>query len=87
MKVLKITRKDFSSGLRPIFPLLEGFLQDIVAAVYLQVRDTVGAEIHRQLSTDIKDQFEKIFSERLEQVIEQKFEQKQLPPVEKGRPE
>jgi hypothetical protein len=57
---------------------LEGLFQDLIAAVYLQIRDTVGAEIKHELSRDIKNSFEKIFSDRLGLIIEQKFEQKQI---------
>jgi hypothetical protein len=57
---------------------LEKLFRDLIASVYLQIRDTVGSEIKHDLSEGIKNSFEKMFSERLEQTINNKFEQKQL---------
>jgi hypothetical protein len=78
MKVLKITRRDLNSEFL-LNTRMEGFFQDIVASIYLQIRDTIGAEIHRQLSEEIKSGFENLFSNNLEKLISNKFEQKQLP--------
>ena len=35
--------------------------QDIINSVYLQIRDTVGSEIHSQLSQQIEEGFAKLF--------------------------
>ncbi|HUT00634.1 MAG TPA: hypothetical protein VMY59_09985, partial [Candidatus Thermoplasmatota archaeon] len=38
----------------------DNLLQDIINAVYLQIRDTVGADIHSQLSQQIEEGFSKM---------------------------
>ena len=45
-------------------------LQDIIAGVYLQIRDTIGAELHQQLSRKIEEGFGNLFSNYLEKHIE-----------------
>jgi hypothetical protein len=58
---------------------LDDFLRDLISVVYLQVRDTVGAEIRERLSDQIKDGLEKMFQQNLSQVIESKLTDKMLP--------
>lgn len=53
-------------------------LQDMVHGIYLQIRDTIGSEIHYELSSQIKKDFEKLFSNKLENAINAGF-QKRLP--------
>ncbi len=56
-------------------------LVDMTSGIYLQIRNTVGSEIHRQLSTQIKNDFEELFSDKLENAIINGF-QKKLPLIE-----
>ena len=58
---------------------IEDLLRDIIASVYMQVRDTVAGGIHDALSTQIKDSFEKMFEEGLYKNITNKLDQKLLP--------
>ena len=46
--------------------------------MYLQIRDTIGGEIHQQLSTEIKDGFGKLVSNYLEKRIDTELDKKQL---------
>ena len=55
---------------------LRGFLQDLVRGVYFQVRDTVGGEVERTLSTQIKDNFERLFSGGLNHIVNKQLEDK-----------
>jgi len=55
---------------------VDRFLRDLVASVYFQVRDTVGKEVKRSLSTEIKDRFEELFSENLSWVVTKQLEDK-----------
>jgi len=57
---------------------VETLLRDIIASIYLQTRDTVGTEIYRELSIEIKNGLENMFQERLFANIENKFNQKQI---------
>ena len=54
------------------------FVRDIITSVYLQIRDTVGSEIHSQLRTQIEDGFGKMFANLIDKKINQGF-QKLLP--------
>ena len=54
------------------------FVRDIVNSIYLQVRDTIGSEIHYKLRTQIEDGFGNMFSKILEKKINYGF-QKLLP--------
>lgn len=54
------------------------FVRDIVNSVYLQVRDTIGSEIHSQLSQQIEDSFGNMYDKILDKKINQGF-QKLLP--------
>lgn len=67
------TKIDYDSGV-----LLENFVRDIIAAVHLQVRDTVGDSIYRQLSGEIKTGMEKLYSDKLLGAIGNGFEQRQI---------
>jgi hypothetical protein len=57
---------------------LNNFLQDLISVIYLQVRDTVAAGIHDDLSSQIKNSFEKMFEKGLYTTIEKKLDQKML---------
>ncbi len=59
---------------------LERFLRDIIAAVYFQVRDTVGNEIHQDLSSKLQKGFERYFNENLKKLIENNFSTKDSVP-------
>jgi hypothetical protein len=58
--------------------LFDDFVRDIINSVYLQVRDTVGAGIYRQLSGEVKSGLEKLFSNQLMGTIGNGFEQRQI---------
>jgi hypothetical protein len=57
---------------------IEEFLRDVIASIYLQIRDTVGSEIHLQLNEEIKSGFTNLFANILEKKITDEF-QKKLP--------
>ena len=57
---------------------IDKMLRDIIAGVYLQVRDTIGADIHQQISAELSKGFEKLFENAIEGKINNKF-QKLLP--------
>ena len=63
---------------------LERFFQDMIAAVYLQTRDTVGDEIKGHLSQEIHDQFETMFANGLSKTVDAKLDKALLPPAESG---
>ena len=52
----------------------ESFIRDLIASLYMQTRDTVGEEVYRKLSTEIKDGLEAMFQKRLSQSISQDIE-------------
>ena len=47
--------------------------QDILNSVYLQIRDTVGSEIHSNLSQQIEEGFSKLFSLPLAKKIDEQL--------------
>ena len=53
---------------------VEEAFRDIIASVYLQVRDTVGSAIYQNLKQDIQEGFEKMFSNGLERAINGEFD-------------
>jgi len=53
--------------------------QDIINSIYLQVRDTVGSEIHSELSQQIEEGFSKLFSLPLAKKIDEQLNRKLLP--------
>lgn len=53
--------------------IVEDFIRDMIHAMYQQVRDSVGAEIHSSLSQQIQNGFEKMYADSLERKIEEKF--------------
>jgi len=60
----------------------DNLLQDIINAVYLQIRDTVGADIHSQLSQQIEEGFSKMFSLPLAKKIDDQLTKALPPPKE-----
>lgn len=44
---------------------IENLFRDLVASVYLQIRDTVGSEIKDQLSRQMEDGFTNLFSKMI----------------------
>ena len=60
----------------------EEFLSMVVAAIYLQVRDTVGSEVHAQISEEIKSSFERMFSEGLSGQVRRMIDTKLSVPSE-----
>lgn len=58
--------------------LLEKFIREIINAVYLQVRDTIGEDVYRTLSGEIKEGLEEMYSAKLLKAIESGME-KQTP--------
>ncbi len=65
----------------------EDFFRDVIIAVYMQIRDSIGADIHQQLSEQIKDGFENIFNDSLSKTITKKLNQKMLPEKKKENDE
>jgi len=56
-----------------------GIIRDVINALYLQMRDTVGSEIHQQLSNQIEEGFSKLFELPLAKEISKRLNE-QLPP-------
>lgn len=54
------------------------FVRDIITSIYLQVRDTIGSEIHSKLRGQIETGFGNMFSKLIDKKINQGF-QKLLP--------
>lgn len=63
---------------------VESFLRDLIASMYLQIRDTVGSEIHQQLSEEITDGFAKLLSKNLESKVDGLFDRKMLDYKQEG---
>lgn len=57
---------------------IDAFLRDIISSVYLQVRDTVGEEIHGRLSRQITAGLAEMFDKRLGTTIEGGLNQRLL---------
>lgn len=55
---------------------LEDFLRDLISSIYLQIRDTIGSEIHQQLNQELSHGFAKLFNKFLGQKIENGFKDK-----------
>lgn len=49
---------------------LEDFVTHVIDSTYLQVRDTIGEEIERNLSSQIQDGLEKLYDKQLRNLIE-----------------
>jgi hypothetical protein len=60
------------------FDVEEG-LRDIISAIYLQIRDTVAAEVHSSLSDKIAEGFKKFFEQNLDATIHTQLDNKLLP--------
>lgn len=52
---------------------LEDYLRDVIHALFLQVRDSVGSEVESELTRQIKDGFEKMFQDQLGKLVQQKM--------------
>jgi hypothetical protein len=72
-KLLKFLDSNFNMDMK-----LEDYFRQIIAALYLQVRDTVGSEVYRQTSDDLKSFLETMFSENLSKTITNKLNEKLL---------
>jgi hypothetical protein len=57
---------------------VDSFLRDLIASVYLQVRDTVGSEISAGLSRQITDGLASMFEKKLDKAVEDGLTQKLL---------
>jgi len=60
--------------------------QDLINAFYLQIRDTIGADIHSQLSQQIEEGFSTLFSLPLAKRIDEQLN-KALPPKREKKDE
>jgi hypothetical protein len=60
--------------------------QDIINSMYLQIRDTVGSEIHSQLSQQIEEGFSTLFNLSLAKKINEQLN-KALPPPKRENDE
>jgi len=52
------------------------FLHDVISGIYLQIRDTVGSEIHQEISQQITGEIEKRLDRPLWKEIERRFDKK-----------
>jgi hypothetical protein len=52
----------------------ETFFRDFIAAIHLQIRDTVGSEVYNTLSQEIHNGLEKMFQKRLSEDISKSLE-------------
>ena len=81
-RLFKLKQKPYSidvgSGKREFYANsdLESFFRDMTAAIYYQVRDTVGEEVRDSLSKEIKDGFERFYSKGLGNLVEKRLEDK-----------
>ena len=57
---------------------LEHSIRDIIGSIYLQIRDTIGSEIHQELDNELRNTFSTLFENYLEKRINKEF-QKKLP--------
>ncbi len=79
-RLFKVSKK----GDRFIFPSYkaekrtEDFLRDFIQIMYLQVREEVGSGIHTQLSQELKQGFDNLFSNYIGNRIDHEFDQKQI---------
>ena len=81
-KMLGISIRTFRDGkARPVncdeFKIDKG-LRDIIHSVYLQIRDTVGAEIHDEISRQVSDGLQKMFQVHLARAIDKELDKKLL---------
>jgi len=58
--------------------LLESVAQDIVGAVYFEVRETLASEVERSIKNDISGQFERIFSSQLGTAVREGMRQRAI---------
>ena len=49
---------------------LHDLCQEIINATYLQIRDTIGCEIKRELNDKIEDGFSRLFSDKLDKIVD-----------------
>lgn len=72
-KVLRI-KKEKERWVIPNQIKLDDMFRTIVDSIYLQVRDTVGSEIHRTLDAELRATFSGLFENYLSKKIDDKFE-------------
>ena len=54
------------------------FLQDLIAAIYIQIRNTIGSEVYSKLSREMSDGLEKLYAGTLGKAIESGLSDKML---------
>ena len=79
-KVLHI-KKEKDKWKVPNETKLSRMLQTIISAIYLQLRDTIGAEIHQELDRELRNTFSGLFEKYINNKIDKKF--KKLLPYKK----
>ena len=75
----KIEQRDWETNTK-----MADFARDVVGAMFLQVRESVGDEIHSSLSQDIAEGFSKLAEKGLERIINYRIN-KRLPAPKKER--
>jgi len=60
--------------------LLQDYFRHFIDAIYLQLRDTIGAQVYEDLSEEIKKSFEDVFVKSLDNSIIQRLNQKMKVP-------
>jgi hypothetical protein len=53
---------------------LEGFLQTVADSIYLQMRETIGAEVYQDIHEELQETFEQMFTDKLSKRIDDKME-------------
>lgn len=71
--------KNYKNGQR-----IDEILRDITSSLYLQVRDTVGAEIESKLSQQLNDGINKLFGNTIQNKINSEFDDK-IPLIGHGK--
>jgi len=54
--------------------VLIDYLRDVTLALYIQVRDTVGAEVYQRLSEDINKSFSKLIEDKLSVAVMERMD-------------
>jgi hypothetical protein len=63
---------------------IEDILLFIIDATYLQIRDTVGAEISREITGIVTNKIENLLAPQLDKEITKRFDERSLPPHERN---
>jgi hypothetical protein len=86
-KLLKLKRKGDKIEFSTIDStyMIDKMLRDIIAAVYIQLRDTVGAEIKEELMGELKGNINKMLNQKFNNVIEERMQDKEQKLLSSGK--